>query len=339
MNVKIISRLANIFYKKASDFEVPQELLNVITGWVLKAVCRQMWKRASVQLIGVKHSITELRGELSSLNNKSSEYREISTALYSAQYNYKEMLEIIDICKIYAQQADQFVIDSIKEYFPLQLLLNWKYLDKEIEQKNALGLLKYVKWPDKIPISIYFGNNDVPKYINTDALGTYATNRNEDGPAIFLVFKLGLTSSYMFEKQLNQLKGTIRHELQHLCQDAMYDIKSSLMHIPGTPSKRTLPQIPKVLISDTEKELYHYILKEQEFYPLLKDSIEDFNRLLPEESDPEKFFKFFIGDKPAGYRPNNKETTSPNYFIAGLRHIAPERWEKAVKELWKSFNN
>lgn len=198
------------------------------------------------------------------------------------------------------------IINSISTKFPLSKIVNWKYVDSA-DKNLIITRLKENGWKDPISLVLIF---------NPRSSETFHGEFNPNTKKIKVVANADVSSIEEFNEEILQIGEALKHELTHLAQSALKDYKN-LHNDPGSPFKKE--------ITPKDKE---YLNDDLEFYPILKDWISFFNRQhFVSKEQQEEYFKTSIGIKGSD---------SIDFFQA-LKEKEPDKWRKAVKELYKNI--
>lgn len=198
------------------------------------------------------------------------------------------------------------VINSISTKFPLSKIINWKYI-KSDDVDSIITKLKEKGWKDPTSFVLIF---------NPQNSETFQGEFNTTTHKIKVVANADISSIREFNDEIIEIGETIKHELTHLAQAILKDYKN-LHNDPGSPFKKE--------VASENKE---YLNDDAEFYPMLKDWISFFNRQhFSSKKDQEDYFKECIG----------VTGSNPISFFHALKEKEPEKWRKAVKELYKNI--
>jgi hypothetical protein len=215
--------------------------------------------------------------------------------------------------------AEQYENDYETE-IPLSLE-GWKYDDEEFQ--TALEDWKEM-WSH---VKVFMFSTDDPEYV-----GQYTDKNNTIDVVIDTKWLDPSPEEYKTFKE--SIHRTIEHECIHLGQYIFKHFKG--IEFGGMPSKH---------ISDTEytPEGQHektweekgHPLRDIEFYSILNDAKIELRKWL--SSWPEDMhygiFQLYVGTTPA----RGKQSASQEFF-AKLREKEPEKWQKAVLELYKALS-
>ncbi|HVI40057.1 MAG TPA: hypothetical protein VM577_05305 [Anaerovoracaceae bacterium] len=311
MNVKKILQLANEFYKEAGVFEGPPLMTEVITKWALGSFAAQVWAIAKKRL----EQASKEKG-------------------WAVQTMIVESNLLIQECKRFAVKPATRLTKYSTINFPLDYISEWKYLTP-LQQKNGPKFLSEKKdWPTGIKVTFYFSLTSKPKNITDDDWDALWL---PDKKEIYLSGVTNITNVKQFNNSIQRIQDLVRHEVQHLGQWALKDIKNLSVDV-GVPGQKIrskmvdvhgVPLFPSA--GDQEKRIEH-TRRDVEFYTNLKDSINNFSRAVVNEKDPMAFAKYWVGEDPS-YQSNT--TPQPDYFFTSLKNTEPAKWRKAVFELFK----
>lgn len=137
------------------------------------------------------------------------------------------------------------------------------------------------------------------------------------------------TNLEYFHKGLSSIDETLIHELRHVAQDYLNSLLSLPADSVGMPSKgistsvRDLPRDPR------EKTRPDHALRDEEFYPRLGDEIKRLKIRLREFPKPE--WRMEIADVIG------QTGTPESEFFRKLKKFQPDKWKKAVTELFKGL--
>ena len=199
----------------------------------------------------------------------------------------------------------------------IPLSLNgWKYNSKEFQDA-----LKF--WDTKVKVSLFV--SDAPEYY-----GLYNDYNNSIDIVLYSSWLNPTINEY--EKNKLSIHKTIIHELQHLGQYIFKHFKS-LKDIGGIPSRsisnKNYSPEGQENVSYEEKP-YH--LRDIEFYPILNDAkIEMKSQIDKWPQLKNEIFKRYIGLIPS-FHPSE-----PQLFLQDLKQNEPDKWNKAVKFLYKEI--
>lgn len=198
------------------------------------------------------------------------------------------------------------IISSISTKFPLSKIINWKYINAD-DKTTIVEKLKSKGWKDLISLALIF---------DPRSSESFSGQFNTETHRIKVIANADVLNIEDFNNEVNEIGDIIKHELTHLAQSALQDYKN-LPNEPGSPFKKEVtPEDKKYLNEDTE------------FYPMLKDWILYFNRQrFSSKEDQEEYFKEIIGIKGS----------DPIDFFQALKEKEPEKWRKAIKELYKNI--
>lgn len=148
----------------------------------------------------------------------------------------------------------------------------------------------------------------------------------------FLIYN-GLTpSNYNLIKQ--SIYRNIEHEVIHLGQYIFKHFKN--IEFGGMPSKQiSNPEYtPEGQQTQTYEEKEHS-LRDIEFYAILNDAKIELKKQLEKwpEDMHDSIFRRFVGTIPSF----QKLRSAPQQFFLNLKEYEPEKWQKAVKELYKTI--
>lgn len=318
MKANILLKLCDIFYKQASDFEAPPEFLRAVDAWASQVYAAHV------------HKYAKDKGMAAFLITQDPKNQNNTSLLSQAQNTIKETKRVIDVCKSIFPTPARLTIKTVKNNFPIQLAINnWKYLNEEYKQA-APYMLEEHKWPTLIPVIFYLKDN------NKNIGGQWLPEKKK----IEIFSGIECESLYDFNDHLSNIHDVVRHEIQHMAQDLLQNLMM-LPQVVGIPSHKlrwTDTHDPEGRGLQPQHESLPDDLIDTEFYPRLKQSISEFSKLLPYESDSKKFFKWWIGLDNT-YEPDNPNLSlDPDEFFESLRTNDHLKWQKAVAELWKSFH-
>lgn len=222
-----------------------------------------------------------------------------------------------------AGQDCNFNPEEYKDFetsIPLSLE-GWKYDDEEFQQ--ALEDWKDM-WSD---VKVFIYAQPEPEFV-----GQYTDANNTID--IVLDTQWLDPSPQHYERLKASIFRNIQHEVIHLGQYIFKHFKN--VGFGGMPSGR---------ISDPEytQEGQHertwgekeHSLRDIEFYAILNDARIELQRQLEQwpEDMHDNIFKLYVGVTPS----HQEMKSAPRQFFENLRKYEPEKWQKAVKELYKTI--
>lgn len=314
MDPKKILELANEFYKIAGVFSGPPVMQEVITKWALSAFASQVWLAAKKRLETV-----------------ADKEKDDFIKLMLVESNL-----VISACKQYTNKPASRLTRSSGFAFPLDHVSEWKYLTPLQQKYGVKFLIDQKGWPASIKVNFIFSLLAKPKNLTED---NWEALWLPDKKEIYLFAVTNITNMESFNRAIQKIKSEVRHEVQHLGQWALKDIKDLNVY-PGIPSKDLRDRSVDVHGNPTfpgpgqsEKRIDH-TRRDIEFYTNLRDSISNFKAVVDKEKDPVAFAKFWIGQNPT-YKSHT--TAKPDYFFSSLKRNDPAKWRKAVIELYKNI--
>jgi len=184
----------------------------------------------------------------------------------------------------------------------------------------------YVKEWDYLNVNVLIFAEQDPEYFG---LYNYKTNTIE---IIFDNNWLDPSTIHQYERIKASIHRNIEHEVAHLGQFLFKNF--------GLPSKNisNTDYSPEGQHKKTFEEK-NYNLRDIEFYPILNDAKIELKRYLQKWPDmKDEIFRWFLGfppsDKLTWFLPSNMKS-APRMFFEELKQ-EPKKWQKAVKELYKS---
>lgn len=258
----------------------------------------------------------------------------VPDALFNDVFYWLKQRYIFEHLKFF----DKHNILKIEEKdYKIDLLILINYLEKiysgEVEKNRSFTISDYIdnrrKNIKKLKIKLNFNTN------KSDA-GSF-----RDIGAEIVINMPASQSLEEFKNNLNYLKATLHHELEHFLQ-----YYSTIPHF-GLPSEE-LWENPKVKMknksSEEDKQDRLYYTSLVEFYPQITSHIEFFNSLFEKLPEDVKLnvAKIFVGLPVDKSNKNHvvfkdKHVVEANFF-RNLKNYAPEKWKKAVKEFFKAIN-
>lgn len=277
MNYNDVFNEAARFEKLAGIFEGPSNLYNAIRPWAMNHYFSHTLQRAiEKDLTSPDPELKNLILALQKRGFKPSKYR-----------------------------------NSISTKFPLQLVVNWKYLTTE-EQQNAIKILKAKGWPDPMKFELYFSSKKFQGEFDNDKC------------IIRMAVNINVNNIVEFNKEFHEACDTLKHEIMHCGQVILADIKK-ISH-GGFPFKKEKTNQNDQYLENSED----YYDDDSEFYPWLNHAIMLFNsNKYDSRKHQEDYFKDFINQ-------TGREDYSHGFFAA-LKEKNPSKWNKAVKELYKNI--
>lgn len=217
-------------------------------------------------------------------------------------------------------QPDNY--SDLEAEFPLELE-GWKYYDDLLEQ----GQEEWENIWDSIKIRIRFSNED--------HAGQYVSELNE----IEIIIKpeyINPPNVKIYQKFQETIYRNLEHELIHLGQELLKQFKK--LPDAGLPSKNIQTPVPG--------ENLKHNLRDEEFYSILNDAkTEIHHRMkdLPQDLRP-NIFRKYVG-LPLFELDENRKMKFLQVFpekksyaqkaILKWKELDKEKWEKAIKELYK----
>jgi hypothetical protein len=193
---------------------------------------------------------------------------------------------------------------KVSKVYSLDNIINWKYLTED-EKGSAVDKLKSSGWSDGITVTLDFNPTE-----------KHGGNTVKHSKNINLFLGTNITSIEEYESWIDDIEGICLHEVSHLGQMALRDIKD--LSQAGFPSK---------IQHNKEKDYYN---EDAEFYPVLTDEINLFNKFVNKDQysklEQEEYFKRFTG-----------LVSGPcNEFFEALK-LEPKKYQKAIKEFYKGI--
>lgn len=203
---------------------------------------------------------------------------------------------------------------------PIQIE-GWKYEDEEFTE----ALEQWKGMFDEIKVNIYSMHEE-----DSDYIAQYTDNNNQVD-IIFYIEWLTPRTLREYDNIKGSIYKTIEHELIHVGQYIFKHFKN-LKDYGGLPSSsirdsKYSSEGQLYLAPINEKEYY---TRDIEFYALLNDEAIRLQNVLsrfPAQSHDE-VFKSFVGIIESPYA---------STFLKTLKQQEPQKWQKAVKELYKSI--
>lgn len=328
-NINKLLFLVDKFHKLSGIFEAPPVMTKFITDQVLNIYCSQVWLLSNE---AINHAIKNKK------QNKNIKYQD-------AKIHQNGL--IINQCKNYTAKPASKILNKQIFRCPLNSISEWKYLEPLQKQYGIEYLIQTQKWPAEIKVNCIFNKSfkSEIKSITENWGGLWDPHLKEIfldiSPASIyenVSFKSDIDN---FNESINHIKNKIRHEVQHLGQWVLKDIKS-INNYPGTLGKKMRNNSVDIhgtpiskYIDTTKPERIEHSLRDIEFYTRLQDSVNDFKFELSNDPKLEvlDFAKFYMGmyDQPNVKYKNYK----PDNFFISLKKNDSTKWKKAVKEFYK----
>ena len=273
--------------KTAGIFEGPPAMLRPIFEWVRGLIAMREWAFASDSL-KLYLSTPDLAGSLDVITGYRSVIQEAK--------KYADVSHARDIRKL----------NRISQKFPLDLT-GWKYA-QDVEMSDPT--LK--KWGGGIKVALTFASHSYGGMWKSETLT--------------LEVAVPIFPNQDFSKVLALTEQKVRHELQHLGQDLLSDLKG-LGGKAGLPSRELHDEV-----RPQDRDKFHALL-DSEFYTDLADAANAFLvglKGVPKE-DYRNYFRVFIGATP----PVDKQLGEPQRWFKMWKEKAPAKWQRAVTELLK----
>lgn len=247
MDHKLLERI-DMFYKMAAILQAPENMVRNITSWAYSVYCGAM--------------IPVIDQEIARLSAKRFQFR--------FKDRLAELAAVREECERYYRPTDTNPQDFLMRLDEVPYFSKLEQMDLEVAWRKVHKKQPAVK---------------VELVLDPEVAATKHEEKWEglwSGTDLLLHQKLmppERISKALLRIILERLRGTIRHELQHMVQDFMKRIKS-LKEWGGLPSKRmrdvkTVDPYGRPLSPGGEGSVAHG-LRDVEFYTNLADSVDDF---------------------------------------------------------------
>ncbi len=312
-------KIHNSLTKEAGLLKIPQDWYNTaIYSWGLDLVCSNIW-------YNIEYKLEKLILSNKNFPKDSHQYKHLTKSFIEAhriiaeckKYTIEPKLQINDVTKIFKVTNEDF--PDLKTKFP---------------------------WKKTLTITIMFPNdynNDIDQKSSQ-----YQSNKIKIGLPEYLPKTVS-----DFERIKHNLNGHLTHELQHFIQYLMQDVLY-LNQLGGLPSKemRNLHQTAdgRLIGSPAHYKRIDHALQDIEFYPVLSNNVRDFiqkiNIIIPEHR--QIFLNLWIDNYSSDkeFTENILKLTEfherwllPSPFFKQLKRSQPDKYKKAVIELYKEINN
>jgi len=283
---------ATKFEKAAGLFEGPGEVYLYIKDWCVNRYIEQV-------LYNLHYKISEIEKKI---NNTPEDAESYSYEL-SSMRELIRWLDSLGFRRLSSPRA------SISTKYPLSKIINWKYVADE--KDTIIEKLKSLGWKDDIGFRLIFEPKLRQKYISGDF--------DTESKVIRIVVNTEVSNKNEFAEELRHIQDTVKHEVTHLGQSILNDVKN--IQQSGIPFKQN--KSPKEIDYHNNHSNF-----DCEFYPVLGDSISEFNRYkFDTKKEQEDYFKLWVGlvDDEA------------HSFFKDIRDRNPDKWRKAIKEMYKNI--
>lgn len=241
--------------------------------------------------------------------------------------NFVELAQLQKMLRPLVSGKPKQRVTDMFERFPIELA-GWPYIENVQEAEKKLDDAGWVQ----VEVRLKF--KDRKDW--TGLWERYGLRLTLVIPSSALKTRLSVAG---FHQHMARLEATLDHELQHFGQDALAIIKGlpEDAGLPGeslrdpTVSPGGVPHNPKERRKTKDKRIEHS-LRDVEFYPNLRSSLQDFIEVLPgfPRDQYDAVAREFVGVDPP------KLLRYPNYRFKALRDKAPAKWQKAIKEFLKA---
>jgi hypothetical protein len=206
-------------------------------------------------------------------------------------------------------------------------LSGWKYEDEEFKEalKQWKDMFDYVK------VNIYSKHEE-----DIDYVAMYLDKNNQIDIIIYIEWLTPRTVNE-YNNIKKSLHRNVEHELIHTGQYIFKHFKN-LKEIGGTPSPTMMDETysPEGRLSFAPDYAKEYNTRDIEFYALLNDEVIRLKQILSKlPADMHMLvFKSAVGMAPPELAGTH---FAPSAFFRTLKEREPNKWQKAVKELYKAL--
>ncbi len=296
---------------KTARIQVPPKILDSMTKKVVEYVRS---RKISLSITKIKKELAELRIDKRHLKDKYDIDYDANGVPFNVPYTKEEKavrqgkLEVLEK-RIQQLVDDENRLSAIPRHGmpmanePIEIKFNfseddWRYLN--ILKKNNFNAIKYGQ------LTLVIFNKTNPKHEGAH----YVSNK--------IAIYLGAFDNVKSKEE--EIKALLEHELIHWVQDLLK--KKNF----GMPGKRIKTPQHDYLKEDTEE---NYFLTDYEFWPNLKDCINEFRNRFP--------------DKDPSLKQNRRNFLDNlyirhNVFLQSLKKY-PKKYQFALKELYKGISD